>query len=63
MISRPLTPPCVPLCTRRFNHIECKDLYAADMSKYPRRTSLSFVSGYTLVFFRAQVITIFSDIL
>ena len=43
MSSRPLTPPCVPFGTRRFNHMKCTDLYAWDMSKYPRRASLSFV--------------------
>ena len=32
MSSRPLTPPCVRFRTRRFNHIECMDLYASDIS-------------------------------
>ena len=31
MSFAPLTPPCVPFGTRRFNHNECKDLYASDI--------------------------------
>ncbi len=41
MSIRPLTPPCVPFGTRRFNHIECIDLYASDIPLYPLRASLS----------------------
>lgn len=34
MGNRPLTPPCVPFGTRRFNHKECKDLCFRAMSKF-----------------------------
>ena len=42
MSDRPLTPPCVPFGTRRFNQ-GCKDSYFARILKYPACASLAFV--------------------